>query len=69
MEKTFDEDPFSKVSPWVYYPDYTVLPLIEQVFWIEIQDDLENVEIKMPRGLFTFLCEWTLQARLHSSLA
>ncbi len=24
MEKSFAENPFSKVSPWAYYPDYTV---------------------------------------------
>ena len=28
IEKSFKENPFSKVSPWAYYPDYTAFGFI-----------------------------------------
>ncbi len=32
MEKSFDENPFSKVSPRAYYPDYTV-SIYDTLLW------------------------------------
>ena len=53
MDKSFDQTPFSKVSPQAYYPDYTVLLLecescFETLWVLKI---LENAD-KTVRNIF-----------------